>query len=305
MSSPPSAPPRAPSRWLLFTAFAAMCAIWGSTWLVIKIGALDVPPFSAAAARFIIAWVVMAVVAMPMARREAWRRPPRRLVLVTGLLQFAASYAIVYWCEMTLPSSLTAVLWAIYPLLLGVVAHLAAPAQSLSVRQWCGLLLGFAGIVSLFATDLGAAGPQHVGAAVVLLLSPLVVAIANVYLKLHGGNYSIILLNRDALLVGALVLSALSLACESPWQLTFPPRAVATVAYLSIIGTCLAFSLYFWSLRYLPVHVVGLTAYITPVIALLLGVVWNGEELTLPIARGTAAILFGVSLAHGKPAPRS
>lgn len=288
---------------MLVAAVAVMCAIWGSTWIVIKAGAVVLPPFTGAAWRMVVAWVVMVVVCVPLARREGRPRPPWRLVVATGLLQFTISYAIVYQCAVVLPSGLTAVLWAIYPMLLGVVSLLFAPSQRLAGRQWLGLTLGFGGIVGLFATDLEAAGPQHLTAAAVLLLSPLVVAFSNVYLKQRGSGYSVTLLNRDALAIGSFGLLALATATEQPFGIEFSRRAVLTIAYLGVVGTSLAFTIYFWALRHMSVHVVGLTAYITPLIALLLGVWLRGEPLTATVVTCTAAILVGVFLARSAPRP--
>src|SRR5690606_8606505 len=103
---PLSAPPR-PRPALLVTAFLTLCLVWGSTWFVIKEGARDLPPFTAAAVRFAIAWVIMLGIARPLARIEGGARPGLDLVAITGGLQFATSYAIVYWAETILPSGLT------------------------------------------------------------------------------------------------------------------------------------------------------------------------------------------------------
>lgn len=280
-----------------------MCLVWGSTWLVIKEGARDLPPFTAAAARFWVAWVVMAAVARPLAAIEGGRRAGWDLIATTGCLQFFASYAIVYWSETVLPSGLTAVLWAVYPLFVGVLSVWLLPAERYARRQWLGFGLAFVGIVVLFWTDLRQAGAAHVGAGSVLLVSPLVVAVANVYLRPRAAGVSAVLLNRDGLLLGAVLLALLAAIAEHDSEARWTRAAVFTVVYLAVFGTCLTFTLYFWVLRHLPVGSIAAMSYVTPVIALTLGAA-VGESYSLSTAAGTAVVLFGVALAR-KRAPAS
>ena len=295
MSTLPARP--RPSSVLLGLAFAVMCLVWGSTWLVIKAGGRDLPPFTAAAARFVVAWAVMALVARPLARLEGGQRAGRGLVLMTGCLQFFASYAIVYWSETVLPSGLTAVLWAVYPLFVGLLSLWLLPGERFSARQWAGFGLAFAGIGTLFWTDLRAAGRAHVGAGAVLLVSPLVVALANVYLRPRAAGISAVLLNRDGLLLGAVLLATLALITERPLQAHWTLAALFSVGYLAVFGTCLTFSLYFWVLRYLPVGTIATMSYVTPLIALTLGVL-VGEAVSGATALGTFIVLCGVALAR-------
>lgn len=287
-----------PRPALLAGAFALMTLIWGSTWFVIKEGAADLPPFTGAAARFVLAWALMAIVARPLARREGGERPTLDLALVTGGLQFGASYAIVYWSETTLSSGLTAVLWAAYPLLLAAVSVVMLPGERLVWRQWCGLLLGFVGIAVLMWTDLRDAGSAHVTAGAVLLLSPLVVAIANAYVRGRATRVSAVLLTRDGLLVGAVILVVLALLTERDADPRWSGPAVLSVAYLAAMGTCLTFTLYFWSMRHMRASALALMTYLTPVVALTLGAVLGGERYSAFTGLGTAVVLGGVALAR-------
>jgi drug/metabolite transporter (DMT)-like permease len=291
---------------MLGFAFAVMCLVWGSTWLVIKEGARDLPPFTAAAARFVLAWLVMTIVARPLARLEGGTRAGWDLIAITGCLQFFASYAIVYWSETVLSSGLTAVLWAVYPLVVGLVSLVMLPGERFTVRQWLGFGLGFVGIATLFWTDLRDAGTAHVAAGAVLLLSPLVVAIANAYVRLRGNRVSAVLLNRDGLMLGAGLLLVLALVVEGGRDADWTTAAMFTVGYLAVFGTCLTFSLYFWVLRHMPMSTIAVMSYITPVIALTLGAVVGGEEYSVFTGVGTMIVLAGVFLARRqvRPPPR-
>jgi drug/metabolite transporter (DMT)-like permease len=231
-----------------------------------------------------------------LAKREGGRRPGLRLLLLMGCLQFAGSYAIVYWAQSILPSGLTAVLWAVYPLLLGAVGHVVLPGERMRGRQWLGMAFGFCGIACLFWTDLRAAGPKHVGAGAVLMVSPIIVAICNALVRRHGSEVSSILLNRDGMLLGAVLLGLLALSTEREATPQWTGTAVFSVAYLGLAGTCLTFSIYFWLLRHIPAYQLALTAYITPLVALTLGTLLGGERYTLQTALGTGLVLAGVAV---------
>lgn len=301
MAPPVVAPP---SRLAVHVLVGVLCLVWGSTWIVIQGGLEDLPPFTSAAARFAVAALCMLAIAPWLARREGGERPPRRLVLALGTLNFAASYGIVYWSETVLPSGLTCVLWAVYPMMQAVAGHLFLPGERLVGRQWLGFAVGFLGVALLFRTDLLDIGPHAARAGAILILSPLVSALGNTLIKRGGGGASSALLNRDALVLGALLLAGLAFLTERGERVTWTPSAVASVVYLALMGTVLTFSLFFWLLRYAPAHELSLIAYVTPVVALALGWSVGRERITGFTLAGTALVLGGVGLVARRRAPR-
>src|SRR5206468_7708087 len=148
--------------------------IWGSTWLVIAGGLRDLPPFTSASARFLVAAVVMSVLAPHLHRREGGEKPTLALSATVGLLNFGASYAVVYWTETRLPSGVTSVLWAVFPMLMAASSHAFLDGEKIGARQALGFAIGFAGVALLFATDLRALSREAIPAGLVLLTSPLV-----------------------------------------------------------------------------------------------------------------------------------
>jgi drug/metabolite transporter (DMT)-like permease len=288
----------APGPTRVAAAFALLCLIWGSTWLVIKGGLADLPPFTAAAARFAVAWVVMIAIAPSLAAREGGQRPGWGLVLLMGVPEIAVSFGCVYWAETILPSGLVSVLWAVYPLLVGVASHFLLPGERLGPRQWLGLALGLLGVAALFWSDLlRAGGAAHVVAGAVLMISPIAVATANVLIKKHGAHTSAVLLNRNGFAVGALCLACAALLFERKSAASWSWPAIGSVLYLALVGTCLAFTVYFWLLRFVPATRMSLISYIVPVIAVTLGVLAGGEPVSASLGIGAALVLAGVWLA--------
>jgi len=274
---------------------AVLCLIWGSTWLVIKEGLVDLPAFFSAGVRFAVAALLMSVIAAFAARREGGTRPTLGLSLAMGICNFGLSYGLVYWAERVLPSGLVSVLWAIFPLQMAICGHLALPGERLRGKQWFGLVLGFAGIGLLFLTDLRELGPEAVPAGLLLLLSPTVSSLGTTIVKRYGTGTNSLQLNRNGMWIGTLVLLGAALVFERDATIRFTPRAALSVLYLAVIGTVLTFGLYFWLMRFAPAYLLSLIAYITPVIALALGASVGGEPLMLHTIMGAAIVFVGVA----------
>ena len=169
-----------------------------------------------------------------------------------------------------------------------------------------GFLFGFLGVGVLFATDIGAIGPDAVPTGLILLLSPAISALGTAVVKRRGAHVSSILLNRNGMFLGALLLCLMAGLFERDQAAEWTPRAIGTIVYLALAGTVVTFTLYFWLMRYAPAYKLSLIAYITPAIAIALGVIVGDEPVTVHTLGGAALILVGVSFVMlGKPAKPS
>jgi drug/metabolite transporter (DMT)-like permease len=295
----PSAAPegsRAPSAALVRLLLGILCLIWGSTWIVIKGGLQDLPPFSSAGIRFLIAAMIMIFVAAALSRREGGKPPPAWLWLVQGTTNFAIAFGIVYHSETLLPSGLVSLLWGVYPMMQALAGHWFLAEERLRPGQWLGFGVGLLGLTLLFRTDIQSFGAAGVPTALLLLLSPISATVGTTMVKRHGGGVSSTRLNRNGMFWGAALLLAAALVFERDAPLRWTLPAIGSIAYLSVVGTVVTFSLYFWLLRYAPAHRIGLIAYVTPAIALFLGWAFAGEPITVFTLVGAGLILAGVLL---------
>ena len=292
---------RAPT-WVLLACVGLLVLIWSSTWLVIKDGLSDIPPFTGAGLRFLLAGLVMAVLARLFASREGGNRPPLWLSACLGSTNFAISYGIIYWAETVLPSGVVAVLYAIFPLLMAVSGHFFLPGERLRPRQLIGFLVAFGGVAFLSSGDLSLTGSGTARAAAITLLSPLVSVIGNTAVKRHGRQVSSLLLNRDAMLFGSGLLLAAAWLFERDRTPAFGGEAILGLLYLSLGGTVVAFGLYFWLLRQVPAAQLSLIAFVIPLLALIFGATLGDEPVTREVLVGTGLILAGVIAARsGRP----
>jgi drug/metabolite transporter (DMT)-like permease len=293
--------PSAPSAALTGTLLVLLCLIWGSTWLVIKVGLHDVPPFTGACARFSIASVFMAGLAHVLAKREGGGRPPFGLVLAHGTFQFALNFGIVYVAETVVPSGLVAVLWAVFPIFIALASHFVLRTERIEGMKWVGIAVSFSGVALLFATDIASVNAAAVKMGLLVLLAPLCVTFSTLLIKHRASGCSSLLLNRDGMLVGAAWLGLCAFVFESPLQANWTQSAVLSAVYLGIVGTVFTFGSYMWLLRYVPAYRMSLTSFVIPVVALGFGAAVGGEPVGLRTMLGTGLVLGGVKLSTWKP----
>jgi drug/metabolite transporter (DMT)-like permease len=287
---------KAPTPILTNALLGLVCLVWGSTWLVIKVGLRDVPPFTGAAVRFVIAGLCMAALVALFSRREGGGSPPRGVVLAQGLFQFALNYGLVYVAETAIPSGLVAVLWSVFPLFVSLAGHFVLRSEILSPAQWFGLVLAFGGVALLFVTDLLAIDLRAVKLGLLLLLAPLSVTVSTLLIKYRAAGASSLILNRDSMLIGAVVLGGIAAALERGQDPRWTSLAVGSILYLALAGTVLTFGVYLWLLRYVPAYKMSLTAFVTPLLALLLGSLVGGEPLSVFTLLGSGCVIGGVAL---------
>jgi drug/metabolite transporter (DMT)-like permease len=286
--------------------FALLCLIWGSTWLVIKIGYGGLGPFNIAALRFVLAGTLMAALVPVLRARWPRGREEWSVVFVVGIFLFAVDYGLIYWAEQWLESGITAVLFAVMPLLTALAAHVYLPAEPLTPRRIGGALVAFLGIAALFGDSL------RFDSALLWPMAAIVVAaafaaVASVFAKRHGAALHPAALNAPAMMIGALLLAGASLAGGDGLALPRDTTGWWAVGYLAVLGSVVTFLIYFHLLKTWKATTMSYIAIITPVIALALGWVLRDERVTVWSLAGGLLVLAGVALALGgnRAAPRS
>ena len=276
--------------------YMMLCLIWGSTWLVIKVGYGGLGPFNVAALRFLIASLVLAPI-VPLFR-ASWpsTRTEWTLVVWVGIVLFAADYGLIYWGEQFLDSGLTSILFALLPLVTIGFAHLYVPGDRITGRKLAGSVLAFGGIVALFG-DRVRLDPAGLGPMLAIVTSTVCAAAAGVATKRHGGNLHPASLNAPAMLIGAAALGAASLAAGDGLALPLDAPTWSAIVYLAIAGSVITFLGYFTLLKSWSVTSLSFISVFTPTIALFLGFVFLDERPTISSGVGAALILGGVALA--------
>ena len=302
MELPRTTPPRVANARLALVVWLGLCAIWGSTWLAIKLGLRDLPPLSFAGIRFAAAALVLFAIAALRGARLPRTARDWRLVAYTGLLTITLNYALVFWGEQYISSGLAAVLSATVPLFGLPIAHRYLASEPLSRRKVAGVLLGVIGVAIVCSGQLGIGGPLAFWASLGMIFAALATAHAGVLIKAGGTHMEPSVLAGVQMAGGCIPLLLAGAALEgSPLQFNWTPMAWVALGYLTILGSVIAFLMYYWLIRHTEVTWVLMIPLVTPLVAVAFGVLFAGEVVGWHTALGGAAIIGGVALAVLSP----
>jgi drug/metabolite transporter (DMT)-like permease len=294
-------PSHRPAAWALLLAFLLVYLSWGTTYLAIKRGVKDeqLPPALFGGVRVCLAGaLLLGYVALRGGRLRLDRRDLAGVV-VGGLLLFVGGNGLITLAEKTVPSGVAAVLAATTPLWIALLEMLWPRGERLSGRGWLGLGIGLGGVLVLLAPKLNEpgdflsdAGPFLVlGSAASWALGALVLRHWRVRAShLAGAGYQMFLGG------GSLALLGLVLGETNALPATITAGAAASFVYLLIVGSLVGFVAFNWLLGHVSAARAGTYAYVNPVVAVLVGCLLDGEELTGWILGGITIILAGVAL---------
>ena len=281
----------------IVAAYAGMCAIWGTTWLVIKFGLRYVPPMTGVGLRFIAAGCALGLLAA-LARGK--REPtPWKLVLVLAAFLFGLNYILTYAAETRLDSGLVAVLFGTLPFFMFGFGHFLAHERT-TPRSWIGAVVAFGGVALISLGTQVQASPLLALAAIGAAASS---AFANVYAKRHSHHAPLASLPPSMILAGIMVGTLGALTEHPNWHRAFAAPSLEALAYLAFVGSGLAFFFNIWLLHRIPAWVVGLSSLIIPVLAVAVGVLFGSEQFGIREVLGTAVVIAGIAIALTKQTP--
>jgi drug/metabolite transporter (DMT)-like permease len=281
---------------LIPALYALICLIWGSTWLVIKIGLVGVPPFLGAGLRFTLASAVLFALIALRGTKIEMSRDDKVCILSCGLLSFSMSYACVYWAEQYISSGLAAILYCMMPLATALLSRFWTRSETLSGRKIAGIAVAMAGTAVLFWPSQGVSRAELAGTAVALL-SVVCAAVNLVMVKRHGRHTDIYVMNAFGMGLGAVLLLALSAFAESHAVVAWSRDNVLAIVYLSLAGSVTTFLSYYHLVKVMEATKLSLITLIFPIVAVALGRVFLHESLPASVWSGTAAVFLGVAIA--------
>jgi drug/metabolite transporter (DMT)-like permease len=272
-----------------------LCGIWGSTWLFIKLGLADLPPITFAGIRFVISCAIL----FPLVWLRRLGLPRNRsewlLVIGTGVMSFSLNYGLVFWAEQYITSGLAALLQAMLPAFGLILAHIYVPAERMTWVKIAGVVLGVCGVGVVFSNQLAISGRQALAGCVGMVLSAFFAAYSNVLVKTHGRKLNPAVIAAFQMLFGLVPLLLYGLAFEAnPLRLRWTALAISCLLYLAVVGSVVAFLLYYWLMQNMDVTKTMLISLVTPVVAVILGMLVLDEQLSWRTLVGGAMIIAGI-----------
>ncbi len=289
-------------RGKALVAYLLVCVFWGSTYLAIRIGVAELPPFLFAGVRFVVAGALLGAGALAFGDRLPRDRTVWRTNAIAGVLLFAGGNAFVVWAEQFTPSGVASVFVVTVALWMAFFdASLPGGRAVLGWRVVLGLAIGFVG-----STLLVGATPRELLAAdlrgpVALTLASASWALGSIYYKRRPSDTSPYMAAAIQMFAGGAVVSLGGLALGEAAAWRFSARGMGAMVYLMVFGSIIGFTAYVYALRHAPATIVGTYAYVNPIIAVLLGWLVLDEEVTGRTFAAMTLILGAVAwiqLAH-------
>jgi len=286
-----------PHAWQILLAFAIIYFVWGSTFLAIRVGVREVPPFLLAGMRFFIAGIVL----FAWMRATGTRLPAVREWASASLLAifiFVFDYGLLFWAEKRVPSGLAAVMLATIPAFMAMSEILILRTQRLTVRLAVALLVGLGGVAVLVSRTAGFRdAPIDTAGACALVVAAISWSIAAALTHKLPLPAAKPMSSACQMLTGGILLT-LTAALLGEFRgfhiQTVSRQAWLALAYLIVAGSIVAFTAYVWLLHHESPTRVGTYAYVNPVVAVLLGYFLGGEPIGPRTVAGTALVLISV-----------
>jgi drug/metabolite transporter (DMT)-like permease len=279
--------------------YIMLCLIWGSTWLVIKLGLEDAPPLWSAALRFILAAALLYGInyftghRYPVGWRNKWR------AAWPGIFTFFGSYALTYMGENHISSALAAILFAVFPFFIMALMPMMVKTERIGIKSLIGAIVGFAGVVVIFAEPVQIGSGALIGM-IFLILSPICGAIGSVSVKAYLQNEPVFPMITLQMTVGAILLTLAAFVFEPFSNFKFTTTSVGAIVFLAIFGSIITFGGYYWLFKQVRLVTMSMVALITPVVAMFVGYIVLKEELTVINYIGAALVLLGVAIVNIK-----
>jgi drug/metabolite transporter (DMT)-like permease len=290
-------------RTTLVVCFAIVYLVWGSSYLATAIGVRNLPPFLFGGIRFAIAGVLLTVLAKLLGRTLVINRAELRHLFVVALGSVLLSNGLNVWAMQWVASNQAALLNATAALWIAILATRGRRAHALDSRTTTGLVVGFVG-VALILWPRGNLSANYLPQQAAILVGVFAWSYATVYMRNVVTQLNVLSFTGLQMLLGGIMLITVGLATGETSRWNLSPTGLWSMAYLTIMSSCVTYVAYAWLTRNTTPSAVGTYSYVNPAIAAVLGRAYLDEVLSTTQLLGMAVMLAGVALVSW-PRPRT
>ena len=282
-----------------YIALSAICLIWGTTYLVLRIAVLHFPPFLFVTIRQLIAGSLL-IAFMLLSGKAAW--PDRAHLFrqaVAGFFMISLGNGLVAWAEVVIPSGVAAIICSLMPMVVILINLGVNKDERPTVAILTGVLLGLGGIMMIFGEHLVEfAKIEYQLGILVIFIAVLSWAGGSVWLKRRGNDGNAFLNAGLQMFFGGIWLIPGALIFDDLGHVTWSAEAFYSMIYLVLIGSIVAYACYSYVLRKLPMTIVSLYAYVNPIVAVILGWIVLSEKLNLRIGIAILVTVAGIYIVN-------
>lgn len=282
----------------IFLAYSALCLIWGSTWIAIRYGLESLTPIFSAGLRFSLASIFIFILMRVKNISLQTDKVSIRLYLLMGFFSFVIPFGLVYWAQQFVPSGMAAVLFAVYPFWVVIFSHIRIPSDFIGFFKIFGTVLGFAGIVIIFSDSFVGDISNYLIGMFAVVLSGIMQAWIAVSIKKFGHHLHPLSMNFIPMVIAGISMLLIALFTEDLSTLKFNQNAYISILYLAVFGSIVTFTSFYWLIKRVNLVILSLVAFITPIVALILGYFLYNEVLSTRHFVGSALVLTGVFWAN-------
>jgi len=282
----------------IFFAYILLCLLWGSTWMVIRASLESLTPYISIGARFITASFLILILMKIRGVSLQRDKESIRLYILMGIFSFVIPFGLVYWAEQFVPSGLASVLFGVYPFFVAIFSFFRIPDELIGKIKILGMSLGFIGIVIIFSDSFTTDLSNLFIGMVAVALSGLIQAWMAVTIKKSGKHLNPLSMNLLPMFIAGVAGLIIGLVLEDLSKIKIDNTAILSVLYLAFFGSVVTFTAFYWLMKKINVVLLSLIAFITPIVALLLGWIFYKETLTTQHLVGSSLVLVGLLVAN-------
>lgn len=283
-----------------YIALAITCVVWGTTWVASKVGVSEIPALQMASIRQLLGGLCFVIFFMGYKKLPLPTLKQFRWILVMSVLMFVFANGLSTWSLKYIPTGLSALIGALYPLSVVIIERLFFKTKNMNVLTFIGLFLGLTGVGIVFYesafNNLSKDFLIGIGLSVFAMLCW---SIGTIFLSRNKASINPYYGTGWQMLVSAVILFIMA-------NLTQPTVALASISlrgwlavlYLVLFGSIVAFIAFIYSMKVLPAAISSLFAYINPLVAMIVAAFVLDERLTINILWGASVTLIGVYLVN-------
>jgi len=276
-----------------WAAYILLCAIWGSTWLAIRVAVHDLPPIGAAALRFLLAAIVLAV--FTIVRGYSWPKSRAEWIpqIVLSVSMMAVPFGLLFWAEQYIMAGMAAVLYATIPIMVAIFNPMVG-GHIPDRRTMFSMLIAMSAVGYIFQSQFSTSRMSLIGGAAVMVAA-VCCAFSAIYAKKHHEVHPAVSTCVQLVLGGVLLFGVARLVePDASWNWSKP--ASIALAYMVVFGSAVAFAVYYWLLRQVEAWQASSTSLIVPLVAIYLDASLAQEHVPWDVVAASVLVIVSVGV---------